>query len=152
MKGKSLQPRVLYSASLSFRFDGEIKSFPNKAKVQRIQHQQTSFTANPKGTSPGWNTREDLQNINPKQWRKWSTGSQILIITLNVNGLNAPTKRQRLAGWMKARTYMRFHSSHHSRDPPNCVQLFYIVRLITCPLWLTTVIIFYFLFGCCENW
>ena len=30
-----------------------------------------------------------------------ATGSYLSIITLNVNGLNAPTKRQRLAEWMK---------------------------------------------------
>ena len=29
------------------------------------------------------------------------TGSHLSIITLNVNGLNAPTKRQRLAEWIK---------------------------------------------------
>ena len=28
MKGKNLQPRILYPARLSFRFDREIKSFP----------------------------------------------------------------------------------------------------------------------------
>ena len=30
-----------------------------------------------------------------------ATGSYISIITLNVNGLNAPTKRQRLAEWIQ---------------------------------------------------
>ena len=39
--------------SHSFRFDGEIKSFPDKAKVKRIQHHQTSFIANAKGISLG---------------------------------------------------------------------------------------------------
>ena len=29
MKGKNLQPRILYPATLSFRFDREIKSFPD---------------------------------------------------------------------------------------------------------------------------
>ena len=29
------------------------------------------------------------------------TGSYLLIITLNVNGLNAPTKRQRLTKWIQ---------------------------------------------------
>ena len=29
------------------------------------------------------------------------TGSYLLIITLNINGLNAPTKRQRLAEWIQ---------------------------------------------------
>ena len=30
MKGKNLQPRLLYLARISFRFDGEIKSFTDK--------------------------------------------------------------------------------------------------------------------------
>ena len=30
-----------------------------------------------------------------------ATGSYLYIITLNVNGLNAPTKRQRLAEWIQ---------------------------------------------------
>ena len=30
MKGKNLQPRLLYPARISFRFDGEIKSFTDK--------------------------------------------------------------------------------------------------------------------------
>ena len=30
MKGKNLQPRLLYPARLSFRFEGEIKSFTDK--------------------------------------------------------------------------------------------------------------------------
>jgi len=33
MKGKKLQPRILYPARLSLRFDGEIKSFPYKQKL-----------------------------------------------------------------------------------------------------------------------
>ena len=34
MKGKNLQPRMLYAARLPFRFDGEIKSFPDKQKLK----------------------------------------------------------------------------------------------------------------------
>ena len=33
MKGKNLQPRLLYPARISFRFDGEIKSFTDKQKL-----------------------------------------------------------------------------------------------------------------------
>ena len=36
MKGKNLQPRMLYAARLSFRFDGEIKSFPDKQKLKEF--------------------------------------------------------------------------------------------------------------------
>ena len=32
MKGRTLQPRILYPARLSLRVDGEIKSFPDKPK------------------------------------------------------------------------------------------------------------------------
>ena len=43
-----------------------------------------------------------------------ATGSYLSIITLNVTGLNAPTKRQRLAEWIQKKTpiYAVY------RDPP----------------------------------
>ena len=34
-----------------------------------------------------------------------ATGSYLSIITLNINGLNAPTKRQRLDKWIKKKLY-----------------------------------------------
>ena len=34
MKGKNLQPRLLYPARISFRFDGEIKSVTDKQKLR----------------------------------------------------------------------------------------------------------------------
>ena len=37
MKGRNLEPRLLYSARLSFRFDGEIQRFSDKQKLS-IQH------------------------------------------------------------------------------------------------------------------
>ena len=55
----------------------------------------------------------------------FSIGPYTLIITLNVNGLNAPTKRHRLSGQMKTWACMHFHLPHHSFDPPYCMQLFY---------------------------
>ena len=36
MKGKNLQPRILYPARFSLRFDGEIKSFPDKQKLREL--------------------------------------------------------------------------------------------------------------------
>ena len=41
----------------------------------------------------------------------------ISIITLNINRLNAPTKRHRLAGWMKTCACMHFHLPYHSAWP-----------------------------------
>ena len=36
MKGKNVQPRLLYPAKISFRFDGEIKTFTNKQKLREF--------------------------------------------------------------------------------------------------------------------
>ena len=39
--------------------------------------------------------------MNPKTTKQIATGPYLSIITLNVNELNAPTKRQRLAEWIQ---------------------------------------------------
>ena len=44
--------------------------------------------------------KKDLPN-QPQTIKKMAIGTCISIITLNVNGLNAPTKRHRLAEWIK---------------------------------------------------
>ena len=36
MKGKNLQPKLLYPPRISFRFDGEIKTFINKQKLREF--------------------------------------------------------------------------------------------------------------------
>ena len=36
MKSKDLQPRLLYPAKLSFRIEGQIKSFPDKKKLKEF--------------------------------------------------------------------------------------------------------------------
>ena len=38
MKGKNLQQRVLYPARLSFRFEGEIKTFTDKQKLKKFSN------------------------------------------------------------------------------------------------------------------
>ena len=43
---------------------------------------------------------KDLQNQSPTI-KKMEIGTYISIIILNVNGLNAPTKRHRLAEWIQ---------------------------------------------------
>ena len=72
LKGKNLQPRLLYPARISFKIDGEIKSFSDKQKL-RIQYQETTFSTNVK-----WNyivkkhkRRKQIYKTNPKELRKW---------------------------------------------------------------------------------
>ena len=36
MKSKNLQPRLLYPAKLSFRIEGQIKSFPGNVKLKEF--------------------------------------------------------------------------------------------------------------------
>ena len=44
--------------------------------------------------------KKELQN-QPQTTKKMAIGTYISIITLNVNGLNAPPKRHRLAEWIQ---------------------------------------------------
>ena len=39
MKEKNLQPRLLYPARISFKYEGEIKSFIDKQKLREPQNQ-----------------------------------------------------------------------------------------------------------------
>ena len=75
----------------------EIKTKINKWDLMKL----ISSTANAKGTSTKWETQEKKRTYKnkPKTINKMVIGTYISIITLNVNelnvnGLNAPTKRQ----------------------------------------------------------
>ena len=72
MEAKNLQPRILYPARLS-RFDGEIKSFPDKQKLREFSTTKLALQQMLKELLQAGNTREgkDPQKINPKQLRKW---------------------------------------------------------------------------------
>ena len=102
MKGKKLQPRLLYPARISFRFDEEIKTFTDKQKLREfstikpaLQQMLKELTAN----SATLEKKRTYKN-KTKTIKKMVIGTYILIITLNVNGLNAPIKRHRLAEWI----------------------------------------------------
>ena len=49
----------------------------------------------------GTQEKKETYKNKPKTIKKMAIGTYILIITLNVNGLNAPTKRHRLAEWIQ---------------------------------------------------
>ena len=48
---KNMQPRILYPARLSFKMEGEIKSFQDRQGTERICDLQTSSARNFKGDS-----------------------------------------------------------------------------------------------------
>jgi len=59
MKEKSLQTRLLYTARISFKYEGEIKSFTDKTKLRDFST-QTSSSTNAKGTSLNGKHRKGL--------------------------------------------------------------------------------------------
>ena len=117
MTVKNLQPRILYPAILSFRFDKEIKSFPDKHKLREFSTTKPVLQQILKGISLG---RKHKRRKRPTEnqsntIKKTVIGSYISIITLNVNGLNAPTKRHRLTEWIQKQSLVYMIST---RDPP----------------------------------
>ena len=63
MKGKNLQPRLLYPARTSFRFDREIKTFTDKQKLREFSITKPALQQMPKEFLYAGNTTEekDLQ-------------------------------------------------------------------------------------------
>ena len=63
MKGKNLQPKLLYLARISFRFDGQIKSFTDKQKLKEFNTTKPALQQMLKELLYVGNTREekDLQ-------------------------------------------------------------------------------------------
>ena len=51
MRNRGLQPRLLYPARLSIKIEGQIKSFPDKRSLKRIQFHQTSSARHAKGAA-----------------------------------------------------------------------------------------------------
>ena len=98
MKGKNLQPRLLYLAKISLKINGEIKSFStSKSEENSVPPNQLQNKCKRDLYSQEiQEKKKDLQN-QPQTIKKMTIGTHISIITLNVNGLNASTKRYRLA-------------------------------------------------------
>ena len=78
--GKNLQPRILYPARLSFRFDREIKSFPDKQNLREFSATKPSFITNAKGTFLGnkHKRRKRSTENKPKTLKKMVIGCTCL--------------------------------------------------------------------------
>ena len=103
---KNMQPRILYSARLSFRIEGEIKAFPDKHKLKKFMTIKRALQEILRGTLSGKQQRlqstrdittsmkptDNTMTLNPDR----SIISLKWIIAPIVNGLNAPIKRHRV--------------------------------------------------------
>ena len=102
LKKKNIQPILLYSARISFKTDGEIKSFSDKQKLREFSTTKPALQQMLKELKQSKNTREEKGSTkSTPNNQKLAIGTYLSIITLNVNGLNAPTKRHRLAEWIQ---------------------------------------------------
>ena len=59
LKGKNLQPRLLYPARILFKIDGEIKSFSGKQKLREFSTTKPALQQMLKGLIQSRNTREE---------------------------------------------------------------------------------------------
>ena len=76
MKGKNLQPRLLYPARLSFRFEGEIKTFTDKQKLREFNNTKPALQQILKELLQAEKNKRRRKGkrapkTNPKQLIKW---------------------------------------------------------------------------------
>ena len=90
-----------------------------QAKVKRLQYHQTSCTSKVEGTYivKKYKRRKTIYKIKAQTIKKMAIRTNISLIILNVNGLNVPTKRHRLAEWIEQQDpYIRCLQKFYSRS------------------------------------
>ena len=72
LKGDNLQPRLLYPARISFKIDGEIKTFSEKQKLREFSITKSALQQMlNRHKVKKYKRRKKIYKINPKQLRKW---------------------------------------------------------------------------------
>ena len=75
---------------ISFKIDGEIKSFSDKQKLREFSTTKPALQQMLKGLySQEIQEKKKIYKIKPQTIKKIAIGTYISIITLNVNGFNA---------------------------------------------------------------
>ena len=70
MKENNLQPRLLYPTRISFKYEGEIKSFTDKQKLREFSTTKPAIQQMLKDL-PRQETQKRFINLIPKQQSKW---------------------------------------------------------------------------------
>ena len=99
MKTRGLQPRLLYPARISIKMEGQIRSFQDKRSLKSIptpnqlckRWEKVCFKNKKKNSERYWNTVT----------KKMAMNKYLSIITLKINGSNAPIKRHRIVEWIR---------------------------------------------------
>ena len=133
MKGRTLQPRILYPARLSLRVDREIKSFPDKPKRREFSTTNPALQQMLEELLQAGNTREgkDPQKVNPKQLRN---GNKILYVGNYLKCKCIKCTNQDI-DWMSGNEHVCTFTYHTLLDPPivyNYFILFNYVSIMAC--------------------
>ena len=87
--------------------DGEIKSFSDKQKLREFGTTEPALQQMLKECIQSRNTRkEKISTKSTQTIKKMAIGTYISVVTLNVNGLNAPTKRHRPTEWTQNKIHI----------------------------------------------
>ena len=79
-----------------------MKSFTDKQKLREFSTTKSALQEMLKGLySQETQNKKKIYRNKPQTIKKMEIGTYISIITLNLNGLNGPTKRHRLAEWIQ---------------------------------------------------
>ena len=101
---KNMQPRILYPARLSFKIEGEIKSFQDRQELKEYVTSKPALQEILRGNNKIPLQEESSATIHKnKDWIDvmMTLNSYLSIVTLNVNGLNDHIKRRRVSDWIK---------------------------------------------------
>ena len=91
--------KTTFPARLSIKIEGQIKSFPDKRSLKEYIHfHQTSSARDAKGTALRKGRKRVIEE---HRYEKMAMNKYLSIITLNINGLNAPIKRHSIAEWIR---------------------------------------------------
>ena len=97
-KTKGLQIRLRYPARLSIKMEGQIRRFPDKRSLQEYTSIKPPLQEMLRGC---FKERKEKRKREEQRYEKRAMNRYLSIITLNVNGLNAPIKRHRIAEWIR---------------------------------------------------
>ena len=92
MRTRGLQPRLLYPARLSIKREGQIRSFPDKRSLKEYPSTKPALQEMLKGLLSGKQGKE--REREEHRYKKLAMNKYLSAMTLNINGLNAPIKRQ----------------------------------------------------------
>ena len=84
----------MYPARISFKIESEIKSFSEKQKLKEFSTTKPALKQMLKGLSQEIQEKKKIYKNKSKTIKKIAIGTYISLITLNVNGLNAPAEQQ----------------------------------------------------------